>query len=82
MGPTGSRVQDVLVIPVAHLQRVHLIQVRKERPPFLGAGAKRMNLRGAEKVELALPQNRGAWVRSTKLELGGVRGGQFRAKSL
>lgn len=55
VGPAGSTAEDVLVIPGAHLWRVHLIQVRKEKPPFLGEGAKRMNLRSTKEVELALP---------------------------
>lgn len=54
VGYAGSRVQDVLVIPEAHLWRVCLIQLRKEKLPFLGARAKRMNLRGTEEVELVL----------------------------
>lgn len=55
VGPTGSRVQDVLVIPAAHLWKVHLTQMKKEKPPFLGAETKRMNLRSTKEVELALP---------------------------
>lgn len=54
VGHAGSRVQDVLVSPEAHLWMVCLIRLRKEKPPFLGARAKRMNLRGTEEIELAL----------------------------